>query len=39
MNDIKHIHALVGTNTGGSNVKMGAILNTYDILAVETKSE
>lgn len=39
INDVKHIHSLVGTSLGGSNPKMGAILNSYDILAIETKTE
>jgi len=39
INDIKHIHNLVNTLTGGSNVKAGAIVNTYDIISAETKTE
>lgn len=39
MNDIKQVHNLINTQTGGSNVKSGTILNTWDILSVETKTE
>ena len=30
---------MVNTNTGASNLKSGAIINTYDVIAIRTQTE